>query len=224
MLIKLLVEAGDMKPGPAIAQQLGPMGINLGEIISQVNEATKEFKGIQVPVNIEVDPKTKEFEIEVRSPTVSALLKKEIGVEKASGERKKTIVGNLAIEQVIAITKQKYPNMLSKDFLGAVKSIIGSCMSLGILIESKEPKEVLKEIEKGQYGPQIKEQKSEASPEKRKHLEEFFLEVSSHQEEEKKKIEEEKAAEEAKAAAEATAKPAEVKVAKPSAEEDAKKK
>src|SRR3989338_4006113 len=96
--IKLLVDGGAMKPGPAIAQQLGPMGINIGKVISDVNTATAVFKGMQVPVNLEVDAKSKSFTITVLSPSVSALIKKEAGIELASGERKKYQVGNLSIE------------------------------------------------------------------------------------------------------------------------------
>ena len=59
-LFKLLVEGGKMNPGPAVAQQLGPMGINMGQVISDVNEQTKEFAGITVPVHLNVDATTKE--------------------------------------------------------------------------------------------------------------------------------------------------------------------
>ena len=64
-LIKLLVEGGKMSPGPAVAQQLGPMGINMGDVISQVNDATSEFAGVTVPVHLNVDAGTKEFTIKV---------------------------------------------------------------------------------------------------------------------------------------------------------------
>ena len=215
MIIKLLVEGGEMKPGPAVAQQLGPMGINLGKLISDVNEATKEFKGMQVPVHLDVDPKTKSITIKVMSPAVSALIKKELGIEKASGERNKLVVGNLAIEQIIAITKQKYPSMLANDFNGALKSVIGSCMSMGVLIDNKDPKEILKEIDEGKYKEEIQSQKTELDPEKKKQLDEFFAEIAEKQEAAKKQEEEEKAAEEEKKAEEATAKPSEEVEEKP---------
>lgn len=200
--IKLLVEGGSMKPGPAVAQQLGPMGINMGKVISDVNNATKDFKGMEVPVVIDVNPKTKTFSIEVKSPSVSALIKKELKIETASGERMKMQVGNLAIEQVISITKQKYSGMLANDFLGALKSVIGSCMSMGVLIESKDPKEILSEITQGKYTDEIKNQKTEASPEKLKTLKDFFNSLAEQQQKQKLAAEAEaKAAEEAKAAA-----------------------
>ncbi len=215
--IKLLVDGGAMKPGPAIAQQLGPMGINIGKVIADVNTATAAFKGMQVPVNLDVDAKTKTFTIKVLSPSVAALLKKELGVELGSGERKKAQVGNLAMEQLISIAKQKHSSMLAKEFLSALKSVIGSAMAMGALIENKDPKEVLQEIADGKYNKEIKAQKSEASPEKLKELKAFFTEVQSKQQAAKKAEEEAKAAEEAAKAAAATAKPAEGAAATPAA-------
>jgi hypothetical protein len=126
-----------------------------------------------------------------------------------SGERKKVQVGNLSIEQIISVTKQKQPGMLANNFLGALRSVIGSAMAMGVLIESKDPKEVLREIEDGKYDKEIKAQITEATPEKLKQLKSFFTEVQGKQQAAKKAEEEAKAAEEAAKAAVATAKPVE---------------
>lgn len=202
MIIKLLVDGGDMKPNASISQKLGPLGINIGKVLQDTNTATKSFKGIKVPVELDVNPKTKSFTITVFSPPTSELLKKEIGIETASGEAKKIKVGNLAIEQIIKVAQIKYPNMTASSFKAAVKSVVGSCVSLGILIESKEAKEIEKEIDEGKYDSEIKSEKTELSAEKKAKLEEFFSQLKSKQEAILKKEEEEKKAEEeAKAAA-----------------------
>ena len=86
-----------MAPGPALSQKLGPLGINMGQVIQKVNDATKNFKGMKVPVEIDVNPITKNVEIKVFSPPTSELLKKEISVEKGSGAQDKIKVGNLSI-------------------------------------------------------------------------------------------------------------------------------
>jgi len=193
VLIKLLVEGGKMSPGPAVAQQLGPMGINMGKVISDVNTATSEFKGVTVPVHLTVDPKTKEFSIKVLSPPTSELIKKELKIEKASGARLKQKVGNLAIEQVISVSKAKHDSMLSNEFISTVKSVIGTCQALGLLIENKEPKEILEEITEGKFKEEIEAKKTDVDSEKRKELDAFFTDVAAEQEE--KKLEEEKKAE-----------------------------
>jgi large subunit ribosomal protein L11 len=199
MIVKLLVDGGAMKPGPALAQKIGPLGLNMGKIISDVNTATKGFAGMKVPVSLNIDTKTKAVKVEVASPPASGLLKKEIGVEKGTGASKKVKVGNISIEQVINIAKTKIA--LEKDLKSAVKSTIGACVSLGILIENKEPKAVSKEVEKGIYDKEIAQAGKLPSQEKLEKLKEFFESVKKKQEELLKKEEEEKAKEAAEAPA-----------------------
>ncbi len=203
MIIKLLVEGGDMKPGPTIAQKLGPLGINIGKVIEEVNKATEKFKGLKVPVELDVDAKTKNFTIKVASPPVSELIKKELGIEKASGEQKKLKAGNLAIEQVIKIAKTKQQDMLANNLKAAVRSVVGSCVSLGVLIESQDPKKVEEQITSGKYDKEIEEEKDKASEEKLSKLKEYFEEIKEKQEEIIKKEEEKEAEEKAKETKEA---------------------
>lgn len=204
-VIKLLVEGGKMSPGPAIAQQLGPMGINMGKVISDVNEATQEFKGVTLPVHLTVNPETKEVSIKVLSPPTSELIKKELGIERASGARLKQKVGNLAIEQVISVAKAKHDAMLSNDFMASVKSVIGTCQALGVLIENKETKEIMQDINEGKFAEEINAKKTDVDPEKRKELDTHFSTVTAEQEAVKKAEEEEKAAAEEEKAATSTA-------------------
>ncbi|MDP2628513.1 MAG: 50S ribosomal protein L11 [Nanoarchaeota archaeon] len=194
MQTKLLVEGGSMKPGPALSQKLGPLGININNIIQKINEATKDFNGLKVPVELKIDASTKEFDIKVFSPPASELLKKELKIEKASGLQKKTKVANASIEQIISVAKIKLPNMLSKDLKSAVKTIVGTCASLGILVESKSPLEVEREIEEGKYDKEINSEKTETSAEKKAELDKYFAELKEMQE---KLLKQEQAAQEA---------------------------
>jgi large subunit ribosomal protein L11 len=204
MIIKLLVEGGDMKPGPVIAQKLGPLGINMGKVLSEVNKATENFKGMKVPVELDVNPKTKSFSVSVSSPPTAELIKKEMGIELGSGQAKKLKVGNLSIEQVIKIAQIKQGNMTASSFKAAVKSVVGSCVSLGILIENKEAKEIEQDINQGKFDSEINSEKSEVTEEKKKQLNDYFSKLKNKQDEMLKKEEElKKAEEEAKAAKQA---------------------
>src|SRR3990167_3563635 len=196
MKVKLIVEGGDMKPGPAIAQQLGPLGINLGKVISDVNSATSGFKGMNVPVEIDVNAKTKSFEIKVFSPSVAELIKKEMGLEKGSGNAGSVKVGNISLERVISIAKTKQSALLAKNLKSAVKLIAGSCVSLGILIDNKLAKEIEKDIDAGKYDKEIKEEITEPSEDKKNDLKNFFAILKDKQDKAVKAAEEAKAAEE----------------------------
>ncbi len=207
MKIKLIVDGGDMKPGPAVAQQIGPLGINFGKVIADVNSVTSGFKGTKVPVEIDVDSKTKEYKIKVFSPPVSELIKKELSLEKGSGAAKSVKVGNIPFESIVSIARTKMPNLLAKDLKSSIKLVVGTCQSLGVLIDDKEAKEIEKDIESGLYSKEIEGEITQASPEKTKKLQEFFAEVKAKQEKEQKVLADVKAAEEAAKAAAATAQP-----------------
>ncbi len=182
MQIKLLVEGGEMKPGPVLSQKLGPVGIPVNNVISKVNDATKDFKGMKVPVELDVDASTKEFTIKVFSPPVSELIKKELGIEKGTKEHKKIKVANASIEQIISVAKTKFPNLLCKDLKAAVKIVLGSGVSLGILVENQNPREVALDVDAGKYDEEINNQKITTPEEKRKSLDEYFSEIKESQE------------------------------------------
>lgn len=195
MIVKLLAEGGDMKPGPALSQKLGPIGVNVNQVIQKVNEATKNFKGMKVPVELDIDSSTKEISVHVFSPPVSELLKKELSLERGSGQPPKIKSANASIEQIISIAKTKLPNLLSKDLKEAVKSVVGTCGTLGILVESKSHQEVQKEIDEGKYDKEISEGTTETPEEKKKELKEYFDKIKASQEKEvieSKKAEEKK--------------------------------
>ena len=144
-VIEVLVPGGKATPGPPLGPALGPLGIPVNQVIAKINEATKQFEGMQVPVKVIVDPETKQFEIEVGSPPVSALIKKELGIEKGSGDG--SSVGNLTLEQVIKIAKMKREHSLARSLKGVVKEVVGTCVSMGVTIEGKPAKEFIKEID-----------------------------------------------------------------------------
>ncbi|UCD20894.1 MAG: 50S ribosomal protein L11 [archaeon] len=201
MKIKLLVQAGAMKPGPALSQKLGPLGVNMGKVISQVNAATKDNKGMKVPVILNIDGKTKSISTEVLTPPAAELLKKEIGIKKASPLARKLKVANIPLEMVIKVAKIKEKDMLVHGLKSAVKTVLGSCVALGALVESKEPSEIMGEVDQGKFDDIINKGSEQASPEKLKKLAEDFEEVKKEQVKIEKEIAEKKAkAEEAKAA------------------------
>ena len=101
--IDQLVEGGKATAAPPLGPALGPMGVNIGEVVAEINKKTAEFKGMQVPVKIIVDTETKEFNITVGTPPASALIKKEAKIEKGSGNPKADKIADLLIEQIIKI-------------------------------------------------------------------------------------------------------------------------
>ena len=155
--IDVLVEGGKATAGPPLGPALGPSGVNIGQVISAINEKTKSFSGMRVPVKVIVNPANKTFEIEVGTPPASALVVKELGVEKGSGEAKTKIVGNLSLEQVKKVAVMKKESILAFTSRAAVLEIAGTCVSMGVTIEGKPAKEFQKAVLKGDYDEVFKE-------------------------------------------------------------------
>lgn len=185
-VVETLIEGGKASAAPPLGPALGPLGVNIGEVVNKINEKTKSFEGMKVPVKVIIDEK-KNVRIEVGTPPVSAMIKKEAKIEKLSSHPKEEEVADLKIEQIIKIAKAKRDSMNTNDIKSSVKQVIGTCVSAGILVEGKDPKEVLKEIEEGKYHDEIISEKTEISKEELKELEEEKKKLA---EERKKHLEE----------------------------------
>jgi large subunit ribosomal protein L11 len=127
------------------------MGVNVVQVVAKINEKTKTFEGMKVPVKVIIDPKTKTFEIKVGTPPTSSLLVKEIGAEKGSGAPNIQKAGNITIEQAIKVANMKRDSLMGKDLKMRVLEVIGVCVSSGITVEGKEPKVIQKEIKEGKW-------------------------------------------------------------------------
>lgn len=165
--IKLLVSGGKASAGPPLGPTLAPLKMNIQEIVSAINEKTKEFNGIDVPVEVIIETDDKSFQIKVGTPPISSMIKKELKTDKLSkaafgtytpkeGEQYKPFSGNITFEQAVKIARAKGDGLLTHNFKRAVKQVIGSCVSTGVNVEGKHPKEVLKEVDEGKWDAQLK--------------------------------------------------------------------
>ena len=170
--VEVLVEGGKATAAPPLGPALGPMGVNIGQVVSDINKKTSSFAGMQVPVKIFIDKETKQYEITIGTPPASGLIKKEANLEKASGKAKHEMVADILIEQVIKVAKMKETATLGKTLKEKVKEVIGTCQSMGILVEGKQAKETMKDIEAGLFDEEIRLEKTELTAEELAKLEE----------------------------------------------------
>ena len=169
-IIECLVEGGKATAAPPLGPALGPAGVNIGQVVAEINKKTADFKGMQVPVKVIVKD-DKSFTITVGTPPVSSLVRKEAGVEKGASNPLADKVADLKIEQIIKIAKMKEDALLGKDMISKVKEILGSCDSMGVMVEGKQAREIIADINKGEFVEKIKAGKTELSAEELKKLE-----------------------------------------------------
>ncbi len=185
--VEALVEGGKASAAPPLGPALGPLGVNIGEIVNAINEKTGSFKGMQVPVKVEVDTSTKEFTISVGTPPASELIKKEANLTKGSANPKEEMVADLRIEQLIKVAKMKEDALLGKTLKDKIKEVLGTCRSMGILVEGKKAGETLIDVNEGKFDKQIKEEKTEISQEELKEQEEERKKMAKEIEEQRAK-------------------------------------
>jgi large subunit ribosomal protein L11 len=155
--VELIVAGGQATAGPPLGPALGPLGVNIMQVVTKINELTKDYAGMKVPVKVSVNPEDKTFEVTVGVPTSSALLVSELKIEKGSGTPNSVKVGDVKVEQIVRIAKIKRPELLAKTLKGATKEIMGTCISMGVTIEGKDPREVQKEVDEGKFDDIIKD-------------------------------------------------------------------
>jgi large subunit ribosomal protein L11 len=153
--ISSLVTGGEASAGPPLGPALGPMGVNILQIISAINEKTKEFQGMKIPVTVVVDADTKKWEIEVGIPSASALLLKDAGIQKGSGTSGTEWVGEVSADMIAKIAKVKLETSYANSLKSVAKQIVGTCVSLGIKVEGKTPKEFTAEINEGKWDSKL---------------------------------------------------------------------
>jgi large subunit ribosomal protein L11 len=156
-VVEALVPGGKASAGPPLGPALGPLGVNVAQVVAKINEQTKDLNGMQVPVKIKVKSRT-EFEIEVGTPPTSALILKEMGVEKGTGD--KSTVGNLTIEQVVKIANIKRKSLLSKTLKNAAREVIGTAGSLGATVDGLSSKDAQLVVADGKYDELLGEGKT----------------------------------------------------------------
>jgi large subunit ribosomal protein L11 len=153
--VAALVVGGEATAGPPLGPALGPLGVNVMAIVKRINELTKEYAGMRVPIKVRVDTETKQFEVEIGVPTTSALIAKEAGIPKGSGNPKANFVGNLTWDQMLKIAKAKMLQSYGSTIRAVVKEVIGSCVSMGVQVENQDPRKILQEVDEGKWDVKI---------------------------------------------------------------------
>jgi len=151
------VTGGQASGGPPIGPMVGPTGINIKDVVDKINDMTSEFKGLTVPIRIKLLPATKTFDIIVETPSTSSLLLKEAGAEKGSGAAGTDLIGDVSLDQVIKVSRMKKDILMAKTFKTMVKTILGTCLSIGLTVEGQNPKDIQKMIDNGEFDDKIKE-------------------------------------------------------------------
>jgi len=154
--ISSLVTGGAASAGPPLGPALGPLGVNIMEVIKAINDKTKDFEGMKVPVTVVIDSDTKKYEIEIGIPSAAALIMKEAGIKKGSGLSGTEWAGDVTMDSIVKVANTKLEKSYASSLKSVTKTIVGTCVALGVKVEGKTPKEITVEINDGKWDEKFK--------------------------------------------------------------------
>ncbi|MBA3737950.1 MAG: 50S ribosomal protein L11 [Actinomycetota bacterium] len=132
---KLQIVAAQATPAPPVGTALGQHGVNIMEFCKQYNEATQQFAGQVIPVELTIY-EDRSFSFVLKQPPAAELIRKAAGIEKGSGEPNREKVARLSRDQVRQIAERKMVDLNANDIDNAMRIIEGTARSMGVEVAS----------------------------------------------------------------------------------------
>lgn len=156
MTFNFIVNGGEATGGPPIGPALGPLGVNIMQVVNKINEETAEYKGTPVPVDVIIDTDTKQFQVQVGMLSTFALLTQTLGIKKGSSNPDTDFVGDLTFDQLVNIAERKREGLLASSLKAAVREVLGTCQSAGVTVEGAPAWEFQERVASGEYDDRLK--------------------------------------------------------------------
>jgi large subunit ribosomal protein L11 len=134
VVIKVNLKGGEATPAPPLGPALGQHGVAIMDFVKAYNDRTKDMKGQVVPAVITIY-EDRSFDFEIKKAPVSEMIKKELGLEKGSGQALRETIGTLTKEQLEKIAKEKMGDFNTDDLEAAKRIVAGTARSMGVKVE-----------------------------------------------------------------------------------------
>ncbi|NLV77645.1 MAG: 50S ribosomal protein L11 [Tissierellia bacterium] len=133
-VVKLQIPAGKATPAPPVGTALGPHGVNIMQFTKEFNARTADQAGMIIPVVLTVY-QDRSFTFVTKTPPVSVLIKKAVGIESGSGEPNKQKVATISKDKVKEIAEIKMPDINAGSIEAAMSMVAGTARSMGVVVE-----------------------------------------------------------------------------------------
>jgi len=134
-LVKLQIKAGAATPAPPVGTALGQHGVNIMDFCKQYNDATQQYAGQVIPVELTIY-EDRSFSFITKQPPAAELIKQAAGIEKGSGVPNREKVASLSQAQLRSIAEQKMADLNANDVEMAMNIIAGTARSMGVEVDA----------------------------------------------------------------------------------------
>ena len=150
-IINVPLQRGKPAPNPQFQDQVRQLGLDPNAVMSAVNDVLKRYEGVPVQrVEVEVDENSKRFRVLVTPAPIGDILLALLGRD-SGGPGPSQIIGNVGFETVARIAALKYPELKSRRFASAIKQVLSTCHAMGITVDGKSAKDVIRLVDSGAY-------------------------------------------------------------------------
>ena len=130
-VVKIQIPAGQASPAPPVGTALGPHGIAIMDFCKEYNAKTEDKRGQVIPVEITIFA-DRTFSFITKTPPTSFLLRQAAGLDKASQNPGREMVGSVTNSQITEIAETKLPDLNTNDLDQAKLQVVGTARSVGI--------------------------------------------------------------------------------------------
>src|SRR5207249_5946555 len=134
-VVKLQIKAGQATPAPPVGTALGQHGVNIMDFCRQYNDATQQFAGQVIPVELTIY-EDRSFTFILKQPPAAELIKQAAGIEKGSGIPNRDKVATLSARQVREIAERKMADLNANDVDMAMRIVAGTARSMGVEVQA----------------------------------------------------------------------------------------
>ena len=134
-MVKLQIKAGAATPAPPVGTALGQHGVNIMDFCKQYNDATQQFAGQVIPVELTIY-EDRSFSFITKQPPAAELIKQAAGIEKGSDVPNRDKVARLSRDQVRTIAERKMADLNANDVEMAMRIIAGTARSMGVEVDA----------------------------------------------------------------------------------------
>ena len=134
-IVKIQIPAGKATPAPPVGTALGPHGVAIMDFCKQYNDATQQWTGQVIPVELTIY-EDRSFSFITKQPPAAELIKQAAGIEKGSDVPNRNKVAQLSNAQLRDIAERKMADLNANDVDMAMRIIAGTARSMGVEVVS----------------------------------------------------------------------------------------
>jgi len=148
-IVYLRAVGGEVGATSALAPKIGPLGLSPKKVGDDIAKATQDWKGLKVTVKLTIQNRQAAISV---VPSAASLVIKALKEPPRDRKKVKNIKhsGSITFDDILSIARTMRERSMARTLEGTVREILGTCQSVGCLVDGQAPHDVIDNIEAGE--------------------------------------------------------------------------